>query len=447
MKNIFFVILILLQYSLIQSQETHNFSLEEAIQFGLSNNRTAQNASSDIAVAKKKRWETIASGLPQINLNVDYINNLKQGISLIPSQIFGGPEGEFTEVAFGTRQRVNATLRMDQLIFDGSYLVGIQASKVYLEISNRAKIKTDLEVKKAIIKAYCNVLLASQQISVLNKNVENLKANLSEVQAIYENGLTEKENVEQLQITLNSLENSLEYAQQMKIISQRILKMVLGAPDETIVVLSDSLEGLTLQKINQTIAQSPFVLENNIDFQIAQNNVASKKLLLKLARYKALPSITAFVNGGYNGNSDRFEFLDSKQPWYGASIVGVKLNIPVFSSLRRSASVSQARIELKKEVNLFKEIKQQLDLEVSAARSSCLLAIKKFNNAKKTLELAQSIERKNQVKFHEGLATSFELNQAQNQLYDSQNQLLIAMIELINENTNLETLLHQTLTK
>lgn len=447
MKNIFFVTLLLLQCAFIQSQEVYNFSLEEAIQFGLVNNRTSQNAASDIDIAKKKRWETIAAGLPQINLNVDYTNSLKQGISLIPSSIFGGPEGAFTEIAFGTKQRVNATIRMDQLIFDGSYLVGIQASKVYLEISNRAKVKTDLEVKKAIIKAYCNVLLASQQISVLNKNVENLNANLSEVQAIFENGLTEKENVEQLQITLNSLENSLQYALQMKIVSQRLLKIILGITDEETVVLTDNLEGLTLQKLNQTAIKRPFVIEDNIDFKIAENNVASKKLLLKLARFKALPSLTAFIDGGYNGNSDRFEFLNSEQPWYGASMVGVKLNIPVFSSFQRSASVSQARIELKKEINLFEEMKQQLDLEVAAARSSCMLAVKKFHTAQKTLELAQSIERKNQIKFNEGLATSFELYQAQNQLYNSQNQLLIAMIELINENTNLETLLHQTLTK
>ena len=164
MKNTILGALSLLIFSSIQSQENHSFSLEEAIDYGLVYNRTAQNAVSDITIAKKKQWETIALGLPQINLNAEYNNNLKQGVSLIPSEIFGGPKGEFSEVVFGTQQQINATLRLDQLLFDGSYLVGLQASKVYLEISNRAKLKTDLEVKKAIIKAYCNVLLATQHI-------------------------------------------------------------------------------------------------------------------------------------------------------------------------------------------------------------------------------------------------------------------------------------------
>lgn len=447
MKNIILGALSLLFFSSILSQENRSFSLEEAIAFGLIYNRTAQNAGSDIAIAKKKQWETIALGLPQINLNGEYTNNLKQGVSLIPSEIFGGPAGEFTEIAFGTRQQINATLRLDQLLFDGSYLVGIQASKVYLEISNRAKLKTDLEVKKAIIKAYCNVLLATQQIDVLNRNLENVQKNLLEVEAIFENGLIEKENVEQLQITLASLENSLQYAQQMKIISQGLLKIVLGISNEDSITLTDSLEGLTLKKLSKSVLDNPFIIENNIDFQIAKNSVASQKLLLKLARFKALPSLTAFINGRYNGNNDRFEFLDSEQPWYGSSMVGVKLTVPVFSSFKRSASVAQARLDLKKEINLFEETKQQLNLKVASAKSSCMLAVNKFKTAQKTLKLAESIEQKNQTKFYEGLASSFELYQAQNQLYTSQNQLLLAMIDLINENTNLETLLHQTPTE
>ena len=444
MKNIILGTLSLLLFSSIQSQESRSFSLEEAIDFGLIHNRTAQNAISDIAIAKKKQWETIALGLPQINLNGEYTNNLKQGVSLIPSEIFGGPAGEFTEIAFGTRQQINATLRLDQLLFDGSYLVGIQASKVYLEISNRAKLKTDLEVKKAIIKAYCNVLLATQQIEVLNRNLENLQKNLLEVQTIYENGLIEEENVEQLQITLASLENSLQYALQMKIISQSLLKIVLGIPDRDSITLTDSLEGLTLKQLSGFTLENPFVIENNIDFQIAKNSVASQKLLLKLARYKSLPSLTAFINGRYNGNNESFGFLDSGQPWYGSSMVGVNLTVPVFSSFKRSASVAQARLELKKEINLFEETQQQLNIKVASAKSSCMLAVKKFQTAQKTLKLAESIEQKNQTKFYEGLASSFELYQAQNQLYTSQNQLLLAMIDLINENTNLEILLHQT---
>ena len=397
-----------------------------------------------LPLPKKKQWETIASGLPQINLNVEYTNNIKQGVSLIPSEIFGGSKGDFTEIVFGTQQRVNATLRLDQLIFDGSYLVGIQASKVYLQISNRAKVKTDLEVKKIIIEAYCNALLASQQIEILTKNIVNLSNNVSEVQAIYDNGLVEKESVEQLQITLSSLESSLQYAKQMKIVSDGLLKIVLGIPNQDQVTLSDSLEGLSLKKLNDSLVEKPFVIENNIDFQIAKNKVASQKLLLKLARYQSLPKVTAFVDGGYNANNDRFEFLDSEQPWYGASMVGVKLNIPVFSSLKRSVATSQARIELQKETYVFDEMQQQLKLEVQAARSSCRLAVENLQNAQKTLALAENIEQKNQVKFYEGLATSFELYQAQQQLYTQQNQLLVAMIELINKNTHLETLLHQT---
>ena len=161
------------------SQETPtSFSLQEAIDFALQNNRTAKNASSDIEAAKQQKWETTATGLPQISASIDYQNFLKQQVSLIPAEFFGGNPGEFTEVIFGTKQSATATATLTQKIFDGSYLVGLQSAKVYLQISKNAKEKTDLEVRKAVIDAYGNVLLAEESVAVLERNVETLEKNL-----------------------------------------------------------------------------------------------------------------------------------------------------------------------------------------------------------------------------------------------------------------------------
>ena len=136
-----------------------SFSLQEAIDYALENNRQSKNAARDIDAAKQQKWETTATGLPQLDATVNYQNFLKQQVSVIPAEFFGGNPGEFAEVIFGTKQNATATATLNQLLFDGSYIVGLQSAKVFLEISENAKVKTDLEVRKAVINAYGNVLL------------------------------------------------------------------------------------------------------------------------------------------------------------------------------------------------------------------------------------------------------------------------------------------------
>ncbi|MGB0444381.1 MAG: TolC family protein, partial [Flavobacteriaceae bacterium] len=206
-----FVCLILMCSYFVSAQQ---LDLNDAIQLAKTNNRTLQNASKDVLMARQKRWETIAIGLPQVSLSAGYVNAIKQPVSLIPAEFFGGQPGEFNEVIFGTEQSANAGLRLEQLIFDGSYLVGLQASEIYLRISKQAYTKTEQAIIQATTDAYVNALLAKAQVGILEQNLEAAEQNLSEIKAVFENGLTEEENVQQLQLIATSLQSSLTYTKQ-----------------------------------------------------------------------------------------------------------------------------------------------------------------------------------------------------------------------------------------
>lgn len=210
------------------SLKTYRFSLQEAIEFGITNNYQSQIAQKDVDIALKQKWEIISQGLPQISGSVDYQNYLQQPVTLLPAEITGGEPGTFTPVTFGTQQSMNATGTWNQLIFDGSYIVGIQSVKTLLQISKNAKTKTDLEIKKAVISAYGNVLLAEESVDILEKNVETLQKNYNDTQKIYENGLTEQEDVEQLEITLLGLKNNLSRNERMRDIAYEMLNLSLG---------------------------------------------------------------------------------------------------------------------------------------------------------------------------------------------------------------------------
>ncbi|WP_117882194.1 TolC family protein [Aureibaculum luteum] len=439
--SLLIVCLLLTSYGFSQ-ENSKSFSLQQAIDFALENNRTAKNALLDIDAAKKQKWETTAIGLPQVDASINYNNWLKQQVSLIPAEFFGGNAGEYAEVVFSTKQSMDATVTLKQLLFDGSYLVGLQSAKVFLEISKNAKEKTDLEIRKAVINAYGNVLLAEESVKILEKNKAVLQKNLNETTKIYENGLEEEESVEQLQITLSGVESNLNNTLRLKTLAYQMLNITIGLDLNTNTTLLDDLENLTNQNISLELLNYGENVENTIDYKIAFNDKTSKELLLKLEKSKALPTLNAFINGGYTGYSEDFSFAKSDQQWFGSSLFGVSLNIPIFSSGMRSSATQRAKINLEKSNNDLTETEQQLLLQIESAKSNYQFAIEDYQNKKKNLNLAERIEKKNQIKFFEGISTSFELRQAQIQLYAAQQEFLQTMLDVINEKAALETILN-----
>ena len=441
-KKIAYIIIFLISASVLSQEESKSFSLQEAINYALENNRTSKNAQRDIEAAKQQKWETIATGLPQIDATVDYQNFLKQQVSLIPAEFFGGNPGEFAELTFGTKQSMFATATLRQKIFDGSYLVGLQSAKVYLEISKNAKVKTDLEVRKAVINAYGNVLLAQQSVQILERNKAVLEKNLNELTKIYNNGLEEEESVEQLQITLHSVESSLKNTIRLKTLAYQMLNITLGLDVHSQTIVTDSLEDLTLKNMSLDLLEADANVENTIDYLIAKNDKKAKQLLLKLEKSKALPTLNAFVNGGYQGYGNSFKFTSKDQKWFGSSLLGVTMNIPIFSSLGRSAATQRAKIKLAKSEDDLIETEQKLKLQIASAKSDYQFAVEDYSNKKQNLNLAERIEQKNDIKFFEGIASSCELRQAQTQLYTAQQEFLQAMLDVINKKAELETLLN-----
>ncbi|MBO6828766.1 TolC family protein [Allomuricauda sp.] len=443
MRQTLITLLFILPWLASAQDSIPSFSLDQAITYALEHNYTAQNAERDILDAQKQKWETIASGLPQINGAVSYQNQLKQPVAQIPAEFFGGEPGTFQEVVFGQPQSMAATATLTQQIFDGSYIVGVQATKTFLDYSQNNKEKTELDVRKSVVEAYGNVLLAQESVLISEKNKATLEENLYETKRIYENGLGDEESVDQLQITLSSVENQLKNARRMEKITRQMLNLVLGLPIEAPTVLTENLDDLTQKQIDLGLIDSEFDIENNVDFKMAANLNEQRFLELKLAKSRALPTLNAFVNYGGNSFSDRFNFFSSGQQWFGSSILGVDLNIPIFSSLQRSASTQRAKIALEKAKTQFTETQSRIRLQLETAKSDYILAIEQYGTSKDNLDLAERIEKKNQIKYSEGLATSFELRQAQTQLYNSQQEYLQSMVDVINKKTALENIINQ----
>jgi outer membrane protein TolC len=417
-------------------------SLEEAVAFGEQNNRTIQNANLEVQKAYKQKWSAIAIGLPQISANANYQNFIELPTSLIPAQFFGGNEGDFAEVQFGTPQTMDAGVTVQQLIFDGSYLVGLEASRVFLAISENILEKTQLEIRKNIVNTYSSVLLARENIQFLENNHKNLTNTLEELNQLFRNGFEEEESVEQLRLTLSGVETQLRYAKNLERITLNMLKLLIGFPTQSPLLLSDTLEKLTDASLFSLQISEDISLSNNVDIKMAENNLLSETLLYKYERSKSLPRLSAFLNGNYTGNSETFSFTQSNQKWFGAALFGINLQVPIFSSLQRSANSQKAKIAVYQAEKSLTETQERITIEVQAAENEYQLAVENYFTSKENLALAKRIEEKNQTKYFEGVASSFELREAQLQLYSAQNNYIKAIQNVIQKKLALETLLN-----
>lgn len=462
-KYIYIISFLAFTISLKAQEKTMELSLDDAVKYALENSYNSKASKNDILAAEKVKWETTTIGLPQVNASLNYQNFLKQPVSLLPAAAFDttssvvetvedyfgltpnsnptSPAG-FIPVVFGTKQNVNAAVTLTQLIFDGSYLVGLQSAKTYLQISQQAKEKTALATREAVINAYGNVLVAEKSIEILLRNKKVNDRILNGARVGYENGLAELEDVEQFEIIDGNINNNIRSSKRLKNIAYKLLNLSLGNDINTKLTLIDNLDNLVLENTDLDLLSKQFNIDNHIDFKIAENDRESKRLLMKLEQSKALPSLSAFLNYGAQANSDSFSFLNSNQQWFDSSLLGVSLNIPIFSSLKRSAKTAQAKIALETADIRLEEAKQRLNLAAENAKSDYQLSIDNYQIAQKNLNLAERIEKKNQIKFDEGLATSFELLQAQNQLYAQQTAFVQAMVNIIAKKVTLENALN-----
>lgn len=443
MKNVYPLILITFLALKVKAQEAHYFTMDEAVQYALEHNYTVRNAELDIDIAEKQKWEATSYGLPKIDGTIDYQNWLKQAVTFIPAEIVGGTPGEFEEVVFGAKQNIDATITLNQILFDGSYIVGLQSAKTFLKISNLAKEKTDQSIREAVINAYGNVLVSQETIEILKKNKEVLEKNLRETKALFENGFAEEQDFEQQQITLANINNELNKSTRLEFISKQLFNLTLGIPIEDPVVLTENLETLALRSTDLDILSETFDLENHIDFKIADNEVAYNELLVNFEKTKGMPSLNAFVNYSKFAQNNNFVFFDNDGSWFDSSLFGISLKIPIFSSLERSSRTQQAKINLMQSEIDRNEKSEKLKLQVTTAKNKYQFALDQYQTQSQNLVLAERIAEKEQTKFFEGLSTSINLTNVQNQLFNSQQNYIQSILEIIQSKVELENALNQ----
>jgi outer membrane protein TolC len=424
--------------------DIQELSLKEVQEYAVKHSTATQNARLDVAMAKKKIWETTATGLPQVSAKVSYMNNLQIPTTLIPAE-FLDPDAEpgtFIGVKFGTQHNATMSVTMDQLIFNGSYIVGLQASKIYLRLSREQLIKSEIDVKESVTNTYYLILLAEDNKKTLETSLGNLKKTLGETKELHKAGFVADTDVDQIQLSVTDMENAVRSMARQVEITYRLLKYQMGFELQKEIRLSQILEDI-LEEINsEELLTTGFKLFNHIDYQVVDTREKSLKLLLRREKTDYLPNISAFVTYSQMAMRDSFNFF-SKEKWFPSTAVGLNINIPIFSSGMRGARVAQAKMDLQRAVNLKQQVEDGLRLELLQARSVFTDGLEKTQSTKENVKLAKKIYDKTLIKYSSGIASSLELTQTHNQYLRAESNYTRAVVEFLNAKTRLDKALNR----
>ncbi|MBL7970812.1 MAG: TolC family protein, partial [Prolixibacteraceae bacterium] len=377
----------------------------------LQHNTDILNSELDLKMAQKKVWETTASGLPHIDVKSAYV--FIPNVPSLPASFFGPSDDPNADpnatIELGVKQNITTDITVSQLIFSGAYFVGLQATKVYYGLTKQNAEKTRLEVIETVVNTYNMIQLAEESRIILRQNLENIDKTLFEVSEMNKQGFLEKTDVDQLELTGNTIRNAINQIDSNLDMGYRLLKIQLGMDEATKVELSDSLEsGESLTQSSLQLIAEPFSIEQNVDYQLIQTAEKAAKLELNLARTGYLPTISGYYNRTEKWKTPAFDFAPK-------DILGINLSMPIFSSGERAAAVSQKRMALEKSVNTRKLVSSSLMMQASQYQNDLKLKLEKYQNQKKSKELSDDIYRRTLEKYKQGMASSMDLMNSQNQ--------------------------------
>lgn len=437
-----FLFLFIPYFGISQQDSSINLSVNQALEYAIQNNSNIQNAKIDVIIADKKVWETTAIGLPQIEVTGSYYNNLSLATQLIPAEFFGGEPGTFAEIQFGTKHNFNGTLTVSQLIFNGSYLVGLQAAKIYRSFSEKNLNKTEIETKATVASTYYTILLAQENLQILQENFKNIQEISRQSNAMAETGFIEDIEADKLKITVGSLENSIKSLQRQIDFLYMMFKIQLGINKEQSIVLTDNLNDILLKININELLEKEFIVEEQADYQIVKTQ--EDLMALDVKRYKSeyLPSLSAFYNFQENAMRNDFNPLDGEEKWFESSMLGFQINIPVFNSGLKRSKLQQAQLELKKVSNTKSVLESNLYSLLLQKRNEFITGQETLENALGNMQISKKVLYNISIKHQKGLASSLELTQANSDYLTTVSEYTQSVVTLLNAKIELEKILN-----
>jgi outer membrane protein len=442
-----------------EKQDTLKMSVLDAQNYAIEYNRSVKAAQIDIEIAKKVVVETTSMGLPQFAVTANY-----QHIFKVPVLSFGASGYSQTElvpttinpnfsswpsknvdglyeyyyaspgIPLGTKDNTTFNFTLSQLIFSGEYIVGLQAARIFKEVSEKAYVKSELTTKESVASSYYLVLVLNENLRVLKQSIELMDKTYGDIEQMNQQGFVENTDVDQMKMNKSNLQNLIQSLQGQQEVAQKLLKFQLGLDFSQQLVLTENLNGIVNQGNLQYLFPGDFNPNASIDYKIMENQVELRVADLRRAQSAYLPSIAGFYQHQEMTNAPAFNF----QP---KDVLGITLKLPILTSGQRMSKVSQGKLNLEK-ANLSRDmVEQSIIMEYETAKNAYQTAFLNYTNNKESMALSEKIYNKNIIKFKEGVASSLDLTQSQSQYLTAESNYYNSIISLLQAKARMDRIL------
>jgi outer membrane protein TolC len=421
----FLTLLLLLGAFSMQAADARRFSLSDARAWALEHNRNMKAAGYALTKSEMALREAIANGLPQVNANADYSNALGAKIvirfneNMPPSEIDIKPTS-------------NLFFNVNQLIFSGNYIVGIQLARLSKELTELSRERTELEVISAVTDAYYMAQLTMESRNILEQNVRNLEALYNKTLAMAKVGMIESLNAEQLEVQLSNLRSSLASLERQHTMAENLLRLQLGLDPETPIELTDKLETL-MQAQQPVLPDVKLRLDKQIDFRMMLQQERLTQKRVDLQRAAALPTLAGFYRYTYKILKPDFDMTPK-------NIVGLQLQIPIFSSGVRYYKTREAKIDLLTIENTKEQLSDQLKIQEKQLTFNLNSALEQYENQRKSIDVSRRVYQSLKNKYENGMISGLDLINADNNYLRAESDHLNAMMQVLSARLQLDKL-------
>lgn len=405
------------------AQQT-TFTLDEAVQYAITHDRSIQLSKLNIQDAEAQTKELLAAGLPQVNAGVNYNFFGVLPTSLIPADFFGGPPGTFQEVQFGTKNNIAGSLSANWLAFDGSYLLAKEGSVRYQELTELQLLQAEREIRENVTNAYVNTLIFDFTRNTLENNIKNLKKLLYETDETYKAGFAEQLDVDRLQLSLMRLENELKSLDNQDKLVKDALKFAMSYPLDDTIAIADNIDLLLANEFTANMDEQ-LDMANRPETAVLDKTIELRELDIERNQKAYLPTVSLFASYEHTFTGNELEnFIN-----YPTVVMGLQVQAPIFDGFATRSRIERAQIAKEMTIEQKMEAERGMKFQVEVARTNYKNTYERLERIKKDLELTEKIYATVKTKFKEGVGTSFEVIQAEGDLYAAQSSYAQALYD------------------
>lgn len=421
---------------LAHAQGPLSLSLQQAMDLAAQQSYAVRASALEAQKSIARSKEVTAIGFPQINGEAQMQNFIDVPKQLVPNFFTPGIGPEYIAAQFSLPWNASGGITLTQLLFDGSYLVGLQAARELKVQSQEDLLKAQADARNQAAKAYFGVLGAEEGMRLVGEGIPLLEKSLREVTAMKDAGFMEQTDADRINIQLEQARAQQRDFQRQAEVARMLLALTLGTPQGTPITLTDKLETILADGGEAGLSEQAFDPAGHVEQRQAEVLVRLQELNVRNDKAKALPSLGGFLSHQQVWNGPSFD-PGGEYPFYPTTVWGLKLSVPILSSGQRYHKLKQDQLALEQVQINRTATEQRLRMQAEQQRTQVRAAYDSYGTSERNLQLAKSIFDRTSIKFTNGSASSFELTQEQgNHLVAQQTyvqnlvQLLIARADL-----------------